>query len=354
MKRKRTFKKKIIWLPVLLVLEVFLLTGCEKDGPMVVLTTGFEEDVVFKIEETSCVKPEIMVYLVNTENMYDQVFGETVWQVPFEDGDVETQYKETILARLAQIKAMNLYAMREGITLSDSDERLAGEAAREYYSSLTPEEIEYMGVSEELIEKMYREYALANRLYESITDKVNPEISDDEARTVTVRTILIKTYSMDSNGKRVEYSEAQKQDAYMRAYQLLERIRAGEEFEILAADYNEDEKSLYSFARGIMPQEIEDAAFNMSENEVSDIITTEYGYHLIKCITNFDEEQTDLNKLVIVDTRKQQAFTEAYDNYISELTSNLNKELWDSIRYERREGVATTTFFEIYDNYFSK
>lgn len=343
---------KLMGLLVLIVLEVFMLAGCKKNGPMVVLTTGFKEDVVFNIEDLSCTKSEVLVYLVNTENMYDEVFGDKVWQVPFEDKTIEAQYKETILARLAQIKAMNIFARENGITLDSNEEKLVEQAALEYFSSLTEEEVNYLSVTEDTIENMYREYAIACKLYESITDSVNPEISDDEARTVTVRSILIKTYYIDGNGNKVAYDDARKQDALVRAYSILERIKAGEEFEILAADYNEDEKSLYSFSRGVMPIEIEDAAFNMSEGEVSDIIETEYGYHIIKCITNFDEEQTDLHKLDIVDSRKQQEFTNKYDEYISSLTSNLNKELWDSIVYERGENITTTQFFSTYDKFF--
>ena len=343
---------KYIWLPVILLLEVFVLTGCGKDATTVVLTTGFDEDVVFKIEDLACTKPEVLVYLVNIENVYDGVFGDEIWKVPFGDGDVESQYKESILARLAQIKAMNLLARDMEVSLTDTEKELVDGAAKEYFSSLSSEEIAYMGVDEAMIQKMYSEYAIANKVYEVVTESVNPEISDDEARTVTVRSILIKTYSMDANGNRIEYSEDMKNDAMRRAYDISARIKAGEEFEILAADYNEDEKSLYSFSRGVMPKIIEDTAFNMSEDEVSEVINTEYGYHIIKCITNFDEEQTDLSKLEIVKTRKEQAFTEKYDGFISSLTSSINKDLWDMIKYERSDKVTTTGFFETYDKLF--
>lgn len=352
---KRYFLNRIvryIWLPVIILLEVFVLSGCKDKSTTVVLTTGFEEDVVFKIEDIVCTKPEILVYLVNIENAYDGIFGNEIWKVPFGEGNVESQYKESVLARLAQIKAMNLLARDMDVSLSDSERELVKSAAKQYYSSLNETEVDYLGASEDLIEKMYSEYAIANKVYETVTESVNPEISDDEARTVTVRSILIKTYSMDANGNRIEYSEAMKSDAMKRAYEISARINAGEEFEILAADYNEDEKSVYSFSRGVMPEVIEETAFNMSENEVSDVINTEYGYHIIKCITNFDQEQTDLNKIAIVKTRKEQAFTEKYDSFISSLTSNINKELWDSISYERRQLVTTTGFFDTYDNVF--
>lgn len=348
----KTRIKRLLWLPVILLLEVFLLSGCDKDKTKIVFTTGFEEDVVFKIEDISCTKSEIMIYLVNTENIYDEVFGEKIWKVPYEDGDVESRYKETILARISQIKAMNLYAKEIGVNLNDEEKKNISMAANEYFSSLSNEEKQLFNVSEDLLYNMYAEFAVANKVYEEVTKGVNPEISDDEARTVTIRSILIKTYNIDENGNKIQYSQQMKADAMKRAYEILGKIKAGEEFEILEADYNEDEKSSYSFARGVMPKVIEDAAFNLDEGEVSDVIESEYGYHIIKVISNFDEEQTDINKQLIVSKRKEEAFVETYDNYIKTLTSSINMDLWNSISYERSEGVSTTTFFDVYDKYF--
>ena len=348
----RTRIKRLLWLPVILLLEVFLLTGCDKNKTKIVFTTGFDEDVVFKIEDISCTKPEIMIYLVNTENIYDEVFGEKIWKVPYENGDVESRYKETILARISQIKAMNLYAKEIGVSLNEEEEKNIDLAANKYFSSLSNEEKQLFNADEELLSNMYSEFAIANKVYEEVTKEVNPEISDDEARTVTIRSILIKTYTIDENGNKIQYSKQMKEDAMKRAYEILGRIKAGEEFEILEADYNEDEKSSYSFSRGVMPKVIEDAAFNIDEGEVSDVIESEYGYHIIKVISNFDEEQTDINKQAIVEKRKEEAFVETYDNYIETLTSSINMDLWNSISYERIEGVNTTSFFDVYDEYF--
>ena len=348
----RTRIKRLLWLPVILLLEVFLLTGCDKNKTKIVFTTGFDEDVVFKIEDISCTKPEIMIYLVNTENIYDEVFGEKIWKVPYENGDVESRYKETILARISQIKAMNLYAKEIGVSLNEEEEKNIDLAANKYFSSLSNEEKQLFNADEELLSNMYSEFAIANKVYEEVTKGVNPEISDDEARTVTIRSILIKTYAIDENGNKIQYSKQMKEDAMKRAYEILGRIKAGEEFEILEADYNEDEKSSYSFSRGVMPKVIEDAAFNIDEGEVSDVIESEYGYHIIKVISNFDEEQTDINKQAIVEKRKEEAFVETYDNYIETLTSSINMDLWNSISYERIEGVNTTSFFDVYDEYF--
>ncbi|MCR5673881.1 MAG: peptidylprolyl isomerase [Lachnospiraceae bacterium] len=297
-------------------------------------------------------KNEIMVYLVNSENQYSEVFGNSIWAVPVGEGTLEDSYKDNILARVAQIKTMNLLAQQYEVTLAEEEEAKTKAAAREYYDSLTQAEAEYLDVDMDTIAKLYREFAIANKLYETITADVNPEISDDEARTITVKTILVKTYKTDAAGNRIEYNEDEKRSALARIAQVQQRLNEGASFEVLAADYNEDSRDEYSFGRGIMPKEFEEAAFNLGAGEISDIVETEYGYHLIYCVTTFNPEETDANKLKIVQKRKQEAFDEVYNNYVTTLTSNLNKPLYDSIHYDPGR-TQTTGFFEIFDKYFT-
>ena len=331
------------------------LAACRGDRlpTEIVLTSDFLDGEVFRLEGYPCMQNELMVYLANSENQYSNVFGNRIWSVPVGDGTLEDSYKDNILARIAQIKTMNILAAERGVTLDEDDEAKCSAAAREYYESLTPAERDYLGVDRDVIEKLYREFATATRLYESITEEVNPEISDDEARTITVRTILIKTYSTDQNGIRHEYSDEEKKAALAKIAQIRQKLDEGVAFEVLAADYNEDSKSEYSFGRGIMPKEFEEAAFNLGVGEVSDIVETEYGYHLIYCVTTFNPDETDANKLKIVEKRKQEAFDEVYNNFVKTLTSNLNKPLYDSIHYDSGGTVETTSFFEVYDKYFT-
>ncbi len=345
-------------LPLFLILifafSSTMITGCGsgKLPTEVVLTSDFLENEVFRLEGHPCMKNEIMVYLANSENQYSEVFGSDIWSVPVGDGNLEDSYKDNILARIAQIKTMNLLATQYEIALDEEEEAKIKAAAKEYFDSLTEAEKNYLDVDMDTIAQLYREFAVANKLYETITADINPEISDDEARTITVRTILIKTYRMD-NGRRIEYTDEEKKNALTRIAEIQQKINDGVAFEVLAADYNEDTQSEYSFGRGIMPKEFEEAAFNLGVGEVSDIVETEYGYHLIYCVTTFNPEETDANKLKIVDRRKQEAFDEVYNNYVTTLTSNLNKPLWDSIHYDHGGGVTTTSFFDIYDKYFT-
>ena len=101
-----------------------------------------------------------------------------------------------------------------------------------------------------------------------------------------------------------------------------------------------------------MDPAFETAAFNLGTDEISDIVESEYGYHIIKCLTTFDKEETDANKIKIVEQRREEAFGQEYDAYVETLTRNLNEELWDSVSFIHDENVNTQSFFEVYSQYF--
>lgn len=333
-----------------------VLGGCggKETDTKVILYTGFKKDEVFRIETMSCMLPEVMVYLTNTQDQYENAFGSQIWQTNLGDVSLEDNIKETVLAQLAQIKTMNLLAQRHGVQLDEEELALTEEAADTYYSSLNQTEREVMQVDREVIAQLYAEFALANKVYEYIIKDINPEISDDEARTITVQHILIRTYVQDGTGKKIEFSDKDKKEAYERAKEILALAREeGADFEELVLNYSEGDKSNYSFGKGETDPAFEEAAFNLGKGEISDIIETRYGYHIIKCINTFNREETDANKIKIVEKRKEEVFGQEYDAFVSTLTRTINQSLWDSISFSVNEEVTTCDFFDIYNQYFS-
>ena len=330
------------------------LTGCGNRGigTKVVLTTGFGKDEVFRIETSTCSLPEIMVYLTNIQNRYESVYGTEIWSTNVDGVTLEQNVKDIALAQIARIKTMNLMAERYEVELNDEEKAQVENAANAYYNSLNDTEIELMGVSEKTIRNLYTEFALAEKVYQYTIKDINPEISDDEARTITVQHILIKTYALDGTGKKIEYTQRARESAYKEACEVLKLAQEGEDFDELIRRYSEDDKSTYSFGKGEMEEAFETAAFNLGKDEISDIVETEFGYHIIKCLNTFDKEETDANKIKIVDQRRAEAFGQEYDAYVETLTRNLNEELWDSVSFIHDENVTTKDFFDVYSEYF--
>lgn len=347
-------KKRLIMGGLLCCCLLGGLTACQnrEETTKVVLTTGFGADEVFRIEKISCTLPEIKVYLTNTQNRYEAVFGEQIWERDLEGVTLEDNIKDIVLARIAQIKVMNLLAKNSGVALSDTEMETVEKAASAYFDGLNEKEVESMGVTKETIVTLYKEYATANKVYADMIKDINPEISDDEARTIRVEYLVKRTYAMNGLGEKVAYSEEMKKKAYEEILEIQKKVKDGEDFLGLAEQYSEDAKTSLSFGKGEMEPEFEEAAFQLGNGDISGIITTENGYYLIKCISTFDKEETDANKIKIMEQRKREVFDKTYEDFVNSLTKNMNEKLWDGVTFIHDEQVKTKNFFQIYNEYF--
>lgn len=339
----------------LLTVLLLLLSGCMDSlkGSKVVLTTGFEKNEVFRIEDMSCTLPEAMVYLINTKNRYESVYGREIWNVSLDGVTLEENIKETVLAQLAQQKTMNLLARQNGVTLSEEEEARAMQAAETYFQSLSEEEKSTLQITVKDVEELYREYALARKVYQYIIKDINPEISDDEARTITVQYIYFRTCILDGTGRKIEYSEEEKQEILRKAEEVRFQLKNEEaDFEELILKYSDSEEGTCSFGKGEKDQAFEDAAFNLETDEISDIVETPEGYYLIKCISTFNRTETDANKVKIVEKRREEVFGQEYEDFVAALTRNLNEDLWQSVSLAGTENITTSDFFDVFDKYF--
>ena len=139
-----------------------------------------------------------------------------------------------------------------------------------------------------------------------------------QPKRVKVRHILIRADAQDKEGsaKAREKAESIRQEAAQ-----------GKDFTQLAKKYSEDPGSkedggsLGFFSKGEMVPEFEKAAFALKEGDVSEIVKTDFGYHLIKCIEKkaavkftFDDSRKALEEYVF---RKK--MEERYKAWIKDL-----------------------------------
>lgn len=83
-----------------------------------------------RIGKASCTLPEAQVYLTNTKNQYESVYGPGIWETASQDETLEDRVKDTVIARIAQIKTMNLLAAEYNITLTKDEQATVDQAGR--------------------------------------------------------------------------------------------------------------------------------------------------------------------------------------------------------------------------------
>jgi parvulin-like peptidyl-prolyl isomerase len=79
-----------------------------------------------------------------------------------------------------------------------------------------------------------------------------------------------------------------KEEAKTKAQQILDRARKGDDFGKLAGDNSDDPGSktqggeMPFFGKGAMVPEFEKAAFNLKPGELSEVVETQFGFHVIR------------------------------------------------------------------------
>jgi parvulin-like peptidyl-prolyl isomerase len=108
--------------------------------------------------------------------------------------------------------------------------------------------------------------------------------------------------------------------------QILQRARNGKDFAKLAQEFSEDPGSknkgglLENFGRGDMVKPFDEAAFSVPIGEISDIVETSYGYHILKVISRSKETRPlEEVRSQLVQKIEQTKRREVYFQFMDEL-----------------------------------
>ncbi|HXG46354.1 MAG TPA: peptidylprolyl isomerase [Methylomirabilota bacterium] len=122
----------------------------------------------------------------------------------------------------------------------------------------------------------------------------------EQPERVRVMHVLLATRDRESE---VELPDDLKRTKRAQIDKLLERARAGEDFARLVQEFSEDRglaqtKGEYTFSRNdpFVP-EFKAAAFTLNPGQISDVVTTMFGYHIIKCLERIPAQKAPLDKV---------------------------------------------------------
>jgi peptidyl-prolyl cis-trans isomerase C len=233
--------------------------------------------------------------------------------------------KETATKRVAEIK-----------TRAGSDEALE-------------RQLKMVGLSLDEFESKLAEEAIAEAVLER---GLSPEVTDAEAKKFyeenpsrfeqpeMARASHILVMTKDEQGN--DLPEEKKKEKLKQIEDLLKKARAGEDFAELAKKHSEDPGSKdkggeYVFPRGQMVPEFEKAAFSLKTNEVSDVVTTQYGYHIIKLSEKMPAKKVSYEEIApkIKEALKAQEMQQGLAQYIEKLRKEADVQILDKNLKER-------------------
>lgn len=266
-------------------------------------------------------------------NSYMQYYtGSSInWDDTLSDGMSVADYvKASVLSSVKQHLVLENLASKYGVTLTAEQEAAMAESDQSYIDQYGSEEafeaeIAKLGMRRETYDRVARSNYLYQDLYELYNTEGSALYASDEDLAVyaaeqgyiTADHILLATKDMTTGEALTDEQKAEKKAL---AEELVEKLNSytGDDiasyFAELADEYSEDpgresHPTGYTFTTGSMVQEFEDAAYALSEGEVSEVVESSLGYHILlrlpldksaaadevheEYFTNFIAEQVD-------------------------------------------------------------
>lgn len=249
-------------------------------------------------------------------------------------------YRESVIDSLIDSVLVSQAERDADITVSDDE---VEEEWQEIVSSYDSEDafievLEQIGYTEDSYKEMIRENLVSEKFEETVAPAEEP--TDEEI--VEYANENLDTYNNARRSSQILISvdsdadDDTREEALQEAQDILDQINAGEiSFEDAAEEYSDDSSAddggdvgwdvLNSFV-----DEYQEALDGLSVGEVSDVVESDYGYHIIMCtdifsvdgsVTSIDEIPEDLQSTfseTIQSNNQSEAYTEWLENYRDE------------------------------------
>ena len=367
--------KKWMSLALVLVLAVSVLAGCgQKEENAATNDTKQEnqdktadtaapgkfanDKVVLTVGDYQMPKAEANVYVYTTKVNVERLGGATIWVNEVQAGKTfEALQLERLKDTLAYVAILNEEAKKRNLTLTEEEKKEAFADIDPFLESLPQKTKDYYGFTKEILERFLQSQALGGKVFQdemkdyvvdqaklkekyeadSTYQKLEATGAEHYYDKVRARHILISTV----DAERQPLSEEKKAEAKKKAEEILAKAKAGEDFAELAKTYSEDPGSKdnggeYTFGRGEMVAEFEETAFALEPGQISDLVETKFGYHIIKLEEKIAstaeqvEEAKALRQKVISQYEDELKMAE-FQNRYEELKKNYNVEFDDEV-----------------------
>ena len=340
-------KIHIALLSLILILATVFVPGCGR----IKLTTGLGKDTFAKINGETVDMSTAKLLLSELKYSYEKTFDANVWGEPLENVTTEEYVKNSVRDTIEHVICLNRMAKDATVRLSDEDHKMIKEAAALYYSELPAKTIDKGDFDRDTVEEYYTLLRIAEKVFYSVTDDIDTEVSTDEARVINVQYIFFSAMEYDDAGNSVSVSESECKSKKKSAENVLEQIEEGSDFLSLARENSDDSQVVLEFGRGEYLKQFEDAAFALEMGTVSDVVETDIGYYIIKCTNDNVESDYEKRSKEVVFSRRMESFAEKYAEFSQECDGEFNSDFWEKTPMEQLE-AGSGRLYEIYEMYF--
>ncbi len=304
---------------------------------------------IAKVNDRLVTKAEFMYYLENVKQQMLSESGTTdttgFWDAEIDGVKASDAAKNKALEEMIRVEIACIKAAEKGLAVPDEDAKqiraMVKSSDRESKAQIDAI-LDATGLSADQFINLLTKTTLAN-VYVNDLNTADPALltpSDAEVKEayekdyVRVKHILISNTKETAEGETLS-DDAAKAEKKALAVEVLDKVKSGANFDSLVKEYGEDpgmEQSPdgYTFTKGTMVAEFETAAYALKVGEVSDLVETSFGWHIIK---KFDLPTSGTD----------------YDNAVAEIKSKLSSDKSNAVIDSYKPEMSITIHQNVVD-----
>ena len=287
-----------------------------------------------------------LFYLTQVKKQMNSGGIEDFWDTAELEGKklIETA-REKALDEVINAVIIEQKAKEQGITITKDEESSINSQVTSMSAQLGSRDKYNEWLKEQgLTDELYRRFIKINYLSQKLMNADDIQVTDAdikdyyEKNIARVKHILVLT--TDSNNSPLSDEEVAKKRE--EAEGLLKRAKDGEDFDKLVEEYSEDPGSksqpdgyylgmgFILGSQGSMVSEFEEASLALKVGEVSDIVETTYGFHIIKRYEN-DPAVMEQNKDQLTSYAKNEVFTKLVESWKKDASVDVKNDIIEKL-----------------------
>lgn len=294
---------RIVLATVLMATLVIGVTGCS------------DKDVAARVNGEVIKKSDLDAQVEALKEQYPDMFEGA-------DGEGRMlEFQQRLLDNMINNVLIRQAAEELGIEVSDGDVTAEIESLKQGFQSDEQfnEALAQAGMDVEALEKQVREQLVTEKLLASLSEDV--DISDDEVETYYTSNEAQFTEQAAVHASHILFDP----DDKATAEEVLAEVKDGGDFSALAKEYSKDPGSAANGGDLGWPStpfvpEFQEAADALEVGEISDLVETTFGWHIIKVIEKRETRVKPLEEVKeqIVEILKQQYNADTYQQFLNE------------------------------------
>lgn len=359
--------KKIIAMLLAATLSMTAFTGCAINKDATVATLD-KEDI-----KLGLVNFIIRYQEAGYDDMYIQYMGEGYWDKTVTGNDtVLDTWKTNAIEEVHELYTLKAHQSDYDVKVTDDEKSEIADAAKKFMKDNSDDAIDEMGATEDIIKEYLELRLIKSKMYDAIIKDADSDVTDEEANmsAYTVVKLDYKGY-YDSNYQYQSYTDDQAAQIKSQADAVVAALAEGKTLEDAAtaagtsattgtyatyvdpaqADSSdsstdgtesvEDTESTESsesktndsvYTTNNLDQSVVDALNSLEEGQVSDIITTDDSYYIVRLDKRTDEEATETNRKTVKGNKEDKYYNDILSGWQDDESWSVKQSQLDKIK----------------------